>query len=73
LKLDEVNSPVHYNQGSVECIDAIQAALSAEEWRGFLKGQILKYTWRERHKGGKNDILKADFYLNKLKEVENES
>jgi hypothetical protein len=42
----------HYRQGDIECIDAIRAALTDEEWRGFCKGNVLKYVWREKHKGG---------------------
>jgi len=64
---DMVNHPPHYTAGGIECINAIQAALTPDEWRGFLKGQVLKYTWRERLKGGQEDIGKAAFYLAKLK------
>jgi hypothetical protein len=35
---DPVNHPAYYTSGAVECIDAIQAALTPEEFRGFLKG-----------------------------------
>lgn len=62
---DEVNNPKHYTSGSIECIDAIKAALSPEEFDGFLKGNILKYTWRERHKGGKQSMEKALWYMNR--------
>ena len=34
IAADMVNSPAHYNQGEIECIDAIKAALSEEEFRG---------------------------------------
>jgi hypothetical protein len=64
---DNVNSPSHYqSENGVECIDAIQAALTEEEYRGYLKGNILKYTWRERMKGGKESLQKARWYLNRL-------
>jgi hypothetical protein len=53
----------HYRQGDIECIDAIRAALTDEEWRGFCKGNVLKYTWREKHKGGDGSLLKAQDYL----------
>jgi hypothetical protein len=53
----------HYRQGEIECIDAIRAALTDEEWRGFCKGNVLKYTWREKHKGGDGSMLKAQDYL----------
>ena len=63
---DNVNHPPHYVAGSIECIDAIQAALTPEEYRGFLKGNVLKYTWRERLKGGVESLSKAAWYLAKL-------
>ena len=63
---DEVNNPEHYTAGGIECIDAIQAALTPEEFRGFLKGNILKYTWRERHTGGVQSLEKAEWYLKRL-------
>lgn len=63
---DDVNNPEHYTRGGIECIDAIKSALTPEEFRGFLKGNILKYTWRERHKGGTQSLQKAQWYLNKL-------
>lgn len=65
-EVDNVNSPAHYRSGDIECIDAIKAALTEEEWRGYCKGNIIKYTWRERMKGGKESLQKAQWYLNKL-------
>lgn len=64
--VDIVNNPPHYNQAGIECIDAIEAALSPEELRGYYKGNILKYTWRERYKNGDEDISKAQWYTNRL-------
>ena len=69
--VDNVNHPEHYTSGGVECIDAIQAALTPEEFRGFLKGNVIKYTWRERLKAGVESLQKAQWYLNKL--ISNES
>lgn len=63
--VDMVNHPPHYRKGGIECIDAIQAALTFEEFRGYCKGNALKYIWRERHKGGEQDLEKAAWYLNK--------
>lgn len=62
---DLVNHPPHYTQGGIECIDAIRAALTPEEFRGFCKGNILKYVWRERFKGGNESLEKAGWYLRK--------
>lgn len=49
--------------GPVGCIDAVEAALSPEEWRGFVKGNVLKYVWREACEGGDRDLRKAAGYL----------
>jgi len=65
--MDEmVNKPPHYTVGDVECIDAIEAALTHEEFRGYCKGNALKYIWRERYKGQGESIRKAIWYLNRL-------
>ena len=39
---NNVNHPAHYQSGQIECIECIEAQLSAEEFRGFLKGNVLK-------------------------------
>ena len=65
---DIVNHPSHYTQGGIECIDAIRAALTPEEFRGFCKGNIIKYVWRERFKGGNESMEKAGWYLRKAME-----
>ena len=33
--VDMVNNPPHYNEAGIECIDAIQAALTPIEFRGY--------------------------------------
>ncbi len=62
---DQIN-PDHYKQGGIECIDAIEAALTPEEFRGYCKGNIIKYTWRERMKGEAVSLCKAQWYLRRL-------
>lgn len=64
--MENVNHPDHYNAGGIECIDAIHAALTPEEFRGFCKGNALKYVWREGMKGGSEDLRKAAWYLGHL-------
>jgi hypothetical protein len=66
LAPDNVNNPAHYNQGAVECIDAIESALGAEGFRAYCKGNALKYIWREEHKGGTESLRKAIWYLDRL-------
>jgi hypothetical protein len=63
---DQVNHPSHYTSGDIECIAAIKAALTPEEFRGYCKGNNLKYTWRERHKGGNESLLKGVWYISQL-------
>jgi len=62
---DPIN-PDHY-KGDVECIDAIKASMSPEAFKGYLKGNIMKYTWRDKE-NKKEDLDKAKWYINKLKE-----
>ncbi len=63
---DPVNHPPHYKAGGIECIDAIEAALTPEEYAGFIKGNVIKYSWRSKHKNGLEDLKKAVWYLNRF-------
>lgn len=66
---NKVNHPLHYTLGAngIECIDAIKASMSGYEFRGYLKGNVMKYLWRYRLKGrDKEDLQKAQWYLNRL-------
>ena len=66
---DNVNNPAHYNYGKVECIEAIQESMTAEAFRGYLKGNCMKYLWRYDYKGkAVEDCEKAQWYLDKLLE-----
>lgn len=70
-KEDVVNHPYHYTAaGTIECIESIEAQLTTEEYRGYLKGNIAKYCWRERNKGGTESLKKAQWYLNRLIEFD---
>ncbi len=62
---DKIN-PDHYKQGGIECIDYLRAKLSPEEFRGFLKGNAMKYLSRAEQKGGEEDYKKAAWYTNML-------
>lgn len=62
---DFVNHPPHY-QGTIECIDAIEASMSAEAFKGSLKANVIKYVWRYEAKGGLESLQKAQWYLNRL-------
>ena len=66
---DVVNNPNHYTSGSIECIDAMQASLPPEQFKGFLRGNVQKYCWRCDKKNGVEDLKKARWYLDKLIET----
>ena len=64
---DPVNAPQHYNSGNIECIEAIQESMPKEAYKGYLKGNCLKYLWRYDYKGKPSeDLEKAGWYLNRL-------
>ena len=68
---DPVNCPDHYNAGKLECIDAIEASMSVEAFKGYLKGNVEKYVWRMAYKGrAVEDLRKAAWYLNRLIQTE---
>ena len=64
--MDNVNHPMHYTEGKIECIEYIEDKLTPEEYRGYIKGNVLKYITREKHKNGDEDIRKAKWYLDRL-------
>ena len=61
---DPVN-PDHY-KNAVETIDAIEASMTPEAFRGYLKGNVIKYVTRYEKKNGLEDLKKGDWYLSKL-------
>ena len=66
-KKNTVDHPPHYNNGEIECIDAIEAMLTPEEFIGYLRGNSLKYRWRFRYKKQPvEDMMKAKWYEEKL-------
>jgi hypothetical protein len=67
---DVVNKPKHYNTGNIECIEAIEESMSSVAFKGYLKGNCMKYLWRYDYKGKQvEDLNKATWYLNKLTNI----
>lgn len=61
----------HYKDMAIQPWDVMQAVLTPEEFRGFLKGNVLKYSLRAGKKAGADDdAAKANHYAQKLKEVQ---
>ena len=62
--VDKIN-PEYYRNFNIEVIDAIT------DWQlSYMEGNVVKYVVRHRIKNGKEDILKAIWYLNQILEVE---
>jgi len=62
-------SGTHYKDMSVQPWAVMELVLTSEEFEGFLKGNIIKYTMRAGRKDGSDDAGKAKHYMQKLKEV----
>ena len=63
---DNVNNPAHYGKGKIECIEYIEDFLTTEEYIGYLRGNIAKYLHRWRYKNKQEDLLKSQWYLERL-------
>ena len=51
--------------------DACMRAIEDAGWgKGFAAGNVMKYVWRYEHKGGIDDLKKAQWYLQRLIEME---
>jgi hypothetical protein len=51
----------------VECIDAIEASMTLEAFKGYLKGNCIKYLYRyEKKQNQSEDLKKCRWYLDKL-------
>lgn len=65
--MSNVKNPKHYTQGSIECIEALEAAtINKKGIEAVCVANIIKYLWRYENKNGIEDVMKADWYLQKL-------
>jgi hypothetical protein len=71
---DAVSKPKHYNQGGIECIEALKAATTRLTGiEAVCTANAIKYLWRWRDKNGAEDIRKAIWYCERLlKEIGDE-
>lgn len=66
-KIKNVDHPNHYNQGGIECIEALEAAtqgLSGSD--AVCTSNAIKYLWRWKYKNGVEDLEKAVWYIERL-------
>ena len=73
-KTDNVNHPYHYEGStSIECIEAMEAMFGSKAVYYFCVSNAYKYIWRHKNKNGLEDLDKAQWYLDKAKEIDLES
>lgn len=72
--MSEFNTPNHYklSDGS-DSMDALAKILGPKEFKGFLRGNAIKYLIRYKQKGGIEDLKKAMDYINRLIAIGEES
>lgn len=64
---DTVEHPAHYNQGGIECIEAIKAATVGKNGiEAVCTANAIKYLWRFEVKNGIEDVKKARWYIDRL-------
>lgn len=64
---DAVEHPAHYNQGGIECIEAIKAATVGKKGiEAVCTANAIKYLWRFEAKNGIEDVKKARWYIDRL-------
>jgi hypothetical protein len=64
---DLVNHPPHYNKGKIECIDAIESAVSdLHGIEAVCTANAIKYLYRWKAKDGVESLKKARWYLDRL-------
>lgn len=66
---ETVDHPEHY-QGKFECIDEMISLFGVEAVKSFCRCNVYKYRFRANQKNGEEDIKKAEWYMSKLKELE---
>lgn len=59
----------HYKDMPIEPWDVMRAVMTRDEFIGFLKGNVIKYSLRAGRKEGSDDAAKARHYMEKLSEV----
>ena len=60
----------HYKEMPIQPWAVMESVLAHEEFIGYLKGNIIKYSLRAGRKDGSDDTGKALHYMMKLKEVQ---
>ena len=65
---EAVNHPKHYSKGKYECLEVMKDVFGKEEVKTFCKLNAFKYLWRANNKNKDEDLKKAAFYTNYIKD-----
>lgn len=67
---EDIDRPYRYLQGEIDLIDAAYLLFPWDQFKGFMKITIMRYTLRYEHKGWLKDLDKITVYTRRLKELE---
>jgi hypothetical protein len=69
INVKDAINPDHYKVGGIQTIEYLQAKLTPEEYRGYLRGCAFKYLSRIGHKDeAAQEVSKAIWYLMMLRD-----
>jgi hypothetical protein len=67
LTHSNVLHPSHYvNEDGVECFDVLRMSLGHDGFMAFCKGNVEKYMFRYKKKGGVESLKKAEMYVHTM-------
>jgi hypothetical protein len=65
IQYDSVNNPRHYNLSKAKCTCGRRLQpIDISTHMNFNLGNVIKYIWRQEHKGKIEDLQKAIWFLN---------
>lgn len=70
MENNNIDHPLHYCNGGMECIDEMLTVFGRVAVRHFCLLNVWKYRKRALYKNGEEDMKKADWYMKKLVELE---
>lgn len=70
---DNVNHPSHYETGKFNCIEVMLETQGVEAVKNFCICNAFKYLYRHKRKNGLEDVKKAEWYIHKYIELEEDA
>lgn len=69
--MNTIDKPAHYHRNNIDVIGFAELQFDPAELKGFHRINVIKYVSRYDRKGTPlDDLKKAQFYINKLIELE---